>query len=112
MATKHTASVDNLLNASISETVCVGNSSTSEGSSKLGPGLWLKMNWKRAVEILVLSGVIFLVCGLFTIPTILYALTPLQVRYHGYNIIISVQADTFSVINNNIDTQRATCMIL
>ena len=45
-------------------------------------GLWLKENWKRAaVEILVLSGVILLVCGLFTIPTILYALPPLQVRY-------------------------------
>ena len=51
--------------------------SASKTSTK---GLWLKENWKRAVEILVLSGVILLVCGLFTIPTIFYALPPLQVR--------------------------------
>lgn len=90
MAAKHTASVDNLLNtctttSSSAETVCAGDPSTSEESSKLGP--WLKMNRKKAVEVVVLSGVILLVCGLFTIPTILYALPPLQVRYHSYNSI-------------------------
>jgi hypothetical protein len=88
MAAKHTASVDNLLNActsSSAEIVCAGDPSTSEESSKLGR--WLKMNRKKAVEVVVLSGVILLVCGLFTIPTILYALPPLQVRYHSYNSI-------------------------
>ena len=66
------------------QSVHAGNPSTSEESSKLGPGPWLKMNWKGAVEleVLVLSGVILLVCGLFSIPTILYTLPPLKVRYH------------------------------
>ena len=52
----------------------VNTSETSTGSA------WLKSKWTRVVETVILTGVILLVCGLFTIPTILYALPPLLVR--------------------------------
>lgn len=40
---------------------------------------WLKSKWLRTVETIVLICVILFVCGLFTIPTILYINPPLQV---------------------------------
>jgi hypothetical protein len=89
MATNHTVSKDNYLlrkSPSSSFTITIDINGINEvtvdphGTSKSNTkGLRLKENWKRAVEVLVLSGVILLVCGLFTIPTILYALPPLQV---------------------------------
>ena len=43
---------------------------------------WLKSNWKRIVEVAVLSCVILVVWGLFAIPTVFYALTLPQVRQY------------------------------
>ena len=44
-------------------------------------GSCLKSKWLRTLETTVLTCVILFVCGLFTIPTILYAVPPLQVRF-------------------------------
>ena len=39
----------------------------------------LKSIWKRITEVVILSCVILVVWGLFAIPTVFYALPPLQV---------------------------------
>ena len=44
-------------------------------------GSCLNSKWLRTLETTVLTCVILFVCGLFTIPTILYAVPPLQVRF-------------------------------
>lgn len=41
----------------------------------------LKSKWLRTLEITILTCAILFVCGLFTIPTILFIFPPLQVRY-------------------------------
>ena len=103
MATKHTASIDDLLRNTTVETVNgfgeaaavlvtlpqAGSHSESNGdaASGLSKSPWLKANRKRALEV-VLSSTILLVCGLFTIPTIFYALPSLQVQVMCQMIII------------------------
>lgn len=56
------------------------NTRTSE-SSRLTLWIKSKSNWRRIVEAVILTSVILLVWGLFAIPTVFYALPPLQVRY-------------------------------
>ena len=56
------------------ESAQIGKPEDRAGSSQ-----WLKSKWLRTVETTVLTCVILFVCGLFTIPTILYAVPPLQV---------------------------------
>ena len=93
MATKHTASVDDLLRNTTVETVngfgeaaavlvtlSGSHSESNRDAASLSKGPWLKANRKRALEVVVLSSIILLVCGLFTIPTIFYALPSLQVQ--------------------------------
>ena len=46
---------------------------------------WL--NWKRILEVVVLSCVIIATWGLFLGPTIVYALLPLQVSYYSYSYL-------------------------
>ena len=41
----------------------------------------LKSKWLRTLEITILTCVILFVCGLFTVPTILFIVPHLQVRY-------------------------------
>ena len=48
---------------------------------KTGSSRWLKSKWLGTVETTVLTCVILFVCGLLTIPIILFAVPPLQVRY-------------------------------
>ena len=85
MATKHTASVVRIsVSSSFAHTISGFDEATAVSDSVLKSNKgtqWLKGNWKRALEVIVLSSAILLVCGLFTIPTILYVLPPLQVRY-------------------------------
>ena len=58
---------------------------TGKPEDRTGLSQWLKSKWLRAVETTVLTCVILFVCGLFTIPTILYAAPPLQVRYWNFS---------------------------
>ena len=51
---------------------------------------WL--NWKRILEVVVLSCVIIAVWGLFSVPTIVYALPPLQVSYYSYSYTIAISS--------------------
>ena len=103
MATKHTASIDDLLRNTTVETVngfgeaaavlvtlpqAGSHSESNRDAASLSKGPWLKANRKRALEVVVLSSIILLVCGLFTIPTIFYALPSLQVQVMCQMIII------------------------
>ena len=49
------------------------------GSSSLAS----RLNWNRIVEVVVLSCVIVAAWVLFSVPTIVYALPPLQVSYYS-----------------------------
>ena len=88
MASKH-VSVEDLLKISADSNSAVNNgvdcekanTRTSE-SSGLGAS-WIKSNWRRILEAVILTCVILIVWGLFAIPTVFYALPPLQVRHHA-----------------------------
>ena len=43
------------------------------------------INWKRILEVVVLSCVIVAAWGLFSVPTIVYAVPPRQVSYYSYS---------------------------
>ena len=60
----------------------------SLGSKSSSPASWL--TWKRIVEAFVLSCIILIVWGLFSVPTILYALSPIQVSLVNFVIPGSV----------------------
>lgn len=50
-------------------------------------GSCLKSKWLRTLEITILTGVILFVCSLFTIPTILFIVPHLPVRYSNLRIL-------------------------
>lgn len=84
MDTRHTESVDNLLVESTSysrATISTTRTSTSSSKDLSKANAWLKDNWKSIVEVVIIAGVILLVCGMFSIPTILFILPPIQVKY-------------------------------
>ena len=57
---------------------------SSSSSSAAGPTSWRRINsrsWKRVLEVVVLSCVVLVVWGGFSVPTIVYAVSPLQVSH-------------------------------
>lgn len=81
MVPKHTASVSELLPQSCGESVGDRKAAAENANaSKISTTLWITFNWKRAVEIVIMSSVLLLVWSVFAIPTIIYALPPVRVR--------------------------------
>jgi hypothetical protein len=77
------ASVDNHLKISATPSLATIflKESAQIGKPENRTGSCLKSKWLRILENTVLTCVVLFVCGLFTIPTILYIVPPLQVRY-------------------------------
>ena len=74
-------SVDNHLKVSATPslaTIIFTESARAGKSGETRTRSWFKSKWLKTVETTVLAGVILFVCGLFTIPTILYVIPPLS----------------------------------
>lgn len=111
MATSKCVSVEDLLKTSADSNPAVNNGvvndceeantrTKSSESSSLRLTLYIKSksNWRRIIEAVILTGVILLVWGLFAIPTVFYALPPLQVRYWICIPHVKLHVSSFSCV--------------
>ena len=81
---KATTSVDNGVAGGV-ETIPNTLTSHSLLGSRGSLSSWLTLNWKRILEVVVLSCVIVAVWCPFLVPTIVYARPPLRVGYYDYD---------------------------
>ena len=85
---KATNSIPSVSNGVASGIETIPKTPTSQSLIRRGSSLASQLIWKRILEVVVLSCVIIATWGLFSVPTIVYALPPgLQVSQYSYRYI-------------------------